>query len=490
MLLVGYESRKEQIKELLTYKDEKVDWAFRKMQKNHWLRQKIGDLEFNKKLQELRNEIYKCLLFEDENGLWTYSGLRDLFIKEFGDTCKIEYDLPDTKAIPWHKIPEDNPRYYQVEAEKAIVESNINGPVAIELATGSGKSLLARNLIKHYGLQTILMTPSVSIAHQMYDDLVLHFGKGKVGLFGGGKKEFNKLITVSIGASLTRLEPEDEAYKKLSQAKVYISDESHTNGCVTLSKVCFGIASNIPYRIFLSGTQFRNDGADLLLEGIIGPIVYKKNVQELVDGGFLAKPLFRMCWVESNVRDKNGNLYYSSDANEMTREHVFYNKELNKKVAELANKSVALMSRPVVILIEELEQFAYLIPYLNYETKFAHAGVTAANKKFVPEAYHVSNPKQLVHDFNEGKYPILVGTSCIGVGTNIKPVKTIISLKGGKSDVEINQNVGRGTRLHIGKEDFLYIDIGIKNVEMLEKHAKSRIKTLNGIYPSLSEIKL
>ncbi|MGB6976945.1 MAG: helicase-related protein, partial [Gammaproteobacteria bacterium] len=192
----------------------------------------------------------------------------------------------------------------------------------------------------------------------------------------------------------------------------------------------------------------------------------------------------------SDVRDKNNNLYYNSDANEMTRNHVFYNNELNKKVAELANKSVALMARPVIILVDELEQISYLAPYLRYEFKFCHSGITKTNQASVPVEYHKSDPKQFVQEFNDRKFPILIGTSCIGVGTDLRPVGCIINLRGGKSPVEISQNIGRGTRLAIGKEDFLYIDIAIKNVEMLEKHAKERIKIFKRIYPSISEVQL
>jgi superfamily II DNA or RNA helicase len=289
---------------------------------------------------------------------------------------------------------------------------------------------------------------------------------------------------------LTRLNPGDPAYEKLSQTKVFLADEAHLVPCQTLAKVCFGLVANAPYRYFLTGTLFRNDGLDLLLEGITGPPVYKMTVQDGVDSGFLAKPNFRMCWSNSDVKDKNGNLFESSDANEMTRNHIFYNVELNKKAAELANKSVSLMSRPVVILIDELEQLVFLKDHLRFEFKFCHGGVTKENKNLIPTEYHKSDPQQLVKDFNEGKFPILIGTSCIGIGTDIRPVKTILNLRGGKSEVEISQNIGRGTRLAIGKEDFLYIDFGIRNVPMLEKHARERMKIFKRIYPGILEVAL
>ncbi|HVT63166.1 MAG TPA: hypothetical protein VHD33_06760, partial [Legionellaceae bacterium] len=64
------------------------------------------------------------------------------------------------------------------------------------------------------------------------------------------------------------------------------------------------------------------------------------------------------------------------------------------------------------------------------------------------------------------------------------------NLRQGKSYVEISQNVGRGTRLFPGKEDFIYIDIGVKNVEILEKHARARMEIFKSIYPNLTEVQL
>lgn len=491
MRLVGYDQQKEQIKSLLTLTDKKVEYDIKRMLDNRWLAEKLGPEEFKRQLKELQLKKKRCLLFEDEVGMWTYSGLRPIFEKEFEEkSVTRNYKLPEPKLIPWDHTPQYKDRYYQTASVDAFINAAEFGPAAIEVGTGLGKSTIARNLIKELALKTIVMAPSVNIASQLYDDLLYHFGKSKVGFYGNGKHQADKLITVGIAASLTRLEPEDEEYQELSKSQIFIIDESHLSPAATLAKVCFGLVANAPYRFSMSGTQLRTDGLDLLLQAITGPIVYEMPVIDGVDQGFLAKPIFKECWINSNVKDRNGNLYYHSDVNKMTKAHAFYNEDLNKAAAEIANKSIGLMSRPVVILIDELEQFTHLLPYLRYEVKFAHGGVTKANKEDIPEKYHSSDPKALVNDFNAGKFPILVGTSCIGIGTDIKAVKTIINLRQGKSYVEISQNVGRGTRLFPGKEDFIYIDIGVKNVEILEKHARARMEIFKSIYPNLTEVQL
>jgi superfamily II DNA or RNA helicase len=221
----------------------------------------------------------------------------------------------------------------------------------------------------------------------------------------------------------------------------------------------------------------RNDGLDLVLDAITGPIVYTMNVKEGVDKGFLSQPKFRMFWTRSNVREE------SRDPNDLTRAHIYYNDELNRKIADLVNKAVSVMSRPTLILVEEIPQFQALLPYLRFEARFAHGGVTKDNKGSLPEQYHKSNPKELVAGFNSGEFPILVGTSCIATGTDIQATQAMFYLRGGKSETEVKQGVGRCTRLFAGKKDCMVFDFGIENVEVLRNHATARKEIYSDIYP-------
>ena len=90
---------------------------------------------------------------------------------------------------------------------------------------------------------------------------------------------------------------------------------------------------------------------------------------------------------------------------------------------------------------------------------------------------------ELVASFDRGEYPVLIGTSCIGMGTDIKSVSCIVDLVGLTSEIRLRQGVGRGTRLFEGKTDCVYNDYSVKNIEKLLKHSKTRKKILNGIYP-------
>jgi superfamily II DNA or RNA helicase len=468
------------------YIDKKVEFALRKFKAgSSWFIRRTGEVAYKARLAELQAARKKSLLFRDDKGFWTYGGLKAHAAEVLDDDrCERGYDIPEPRLCPWATEPDRMPRYYQEAAEEALMVASQWGAAGVEIGTGLGKTFIILRILKRLGLPAVIMSPSVNIAEQIFDELTHHFGKSKVGFFGDGKKDLKKLFTVAVGASLTKIAEGSPAWRAFAAAKVFIADESHMCPATTLTKVCFGLVANAPYRFFFSGTQVRNDGLGLLLGAITGPIVYRMTVKEGVDQGFLAKPVFRMCWTKSNVNFDDG------DANEMTRAHVYYNPELNRKAADLANKAVTLMQRPTLILVDEFEQLSYLLPHLRYEARFAHGGVSKENKDKIPSQFHDSDPKQLVKDFNAGKFPILVGTSCIATGTDIKAAAAILYMRGGKSEIEVKQSVGRGTRRIPGKEDCIFIDFGIENVEMLKRHALARKELFDEIYPSYAELRI
>jgi superfamily II DNA or RNA helicase len=142
--------------------------------------------------------------------------------------------------------------------------------------------------------------------------------------------------------------------------------------------------------------------------------------------------------------------------------------------------------RRVLILVAEVEQFKYLMKagVLELGVGFAHGGgLKKEQKEELPKQFHKSDPMQLVEDFDNGKFPVLVGTSCISIGTNLKSPSCTINLVGLTSEIQVRQGViGRGTRLFPGKIDNIINDYFITNNEKLLTHAKKRIKIYNSVY--------
>lgn len=500
--LVGYDSRRSQLQTSLRYKDQRAEYDYMRLKKNHKAVYSMGQEAYDEELDRLKGMINQCLLTTDETGaLSTLSGLAGWLSEKYGDQIEVGYEYPEPKLIPWAEKPTREMRPYQVEALDALLQAKHG---AVEIGTGLGKSFIILNLVKKLGLQTVVMAPSQSIANQLLEEFRLAFGKKYVGQFYDGKKDLNKLITVAVCNSLALVEKNSPAWKWLSGTKVFVADESHMVAADTLASICLNLLAQAPYRFFFSGTQTRADGLELLLNGVIGKVVYSMTVRQGVDQGWLARPLFRRVVVDSNMK------YRGPDPRKLTQEHLYRNPEVYAQVGRLVNQCVKTLNRPVVVLIKEVEQFGLLLPHLRHDVKFAHGGVTKDNSKKVPAAYHESDPTQLVKDFNDHKFPILVGTSCIATGTDIRVVGAIFNLQGGTSIIAHSQAVGRGTRggtknevfykdgvkkldcyyFDVDVDDDLYGDKEFRDLLLTHRHALERKKIFEGIYGPVETIDL
>ncbi len=394
---------------------------------------------------------------DDPRSYITYSGLAE-FIQQAMPGTEVEshQEYPAFEGIPWAHPPEHEQRQYQEEAKEALWAARHG---AVSLPTGSGKSRIIAEMAHDAGLQTLVMAPTRSIAGQLYRDFVNLFGKRYVGMFGNGKKEVGKKFTIAIAASLTRIDDGTPAWAFFSRTQVFFADESHMCPADTLEKVCSGLVKAAPYRFFFSATQTRTDGSEMVLKGITSQVVYTKSFEELVREKYLARPHWRMCRVASC------DPFHSDDPLRMTQRHLLYSPGVLKQASVVINGQVARGHR-VLVLIEEIGQFAKLLPYLKVgPVKFAH-GAAYSDKKMrdtLPEEYWRSDPSELVDSFDRGDFPVLVGTSCISMGTDVKSPETLVYLQGGVSAIQVPQAVGRGTRRFKFadgrmKENFLFVD--------------------------------
>jgi len=453
-----------EVKRFLTFVDRSVNYQIYKIKNN--FRWASGDPDgHTERLKQLKDQSVKTLIFKDNIGDYTYSGLIPELKQRFKWELKNEIYYPEPQSIPWEKAPEFDLRPYQKEAIEAL-KAIKHG--AVELPTGSGKSACITELIKNYGLKTLLMTPSRSITEQLYQDLCLRFGKKRVGKFSGTKKETKKLIVVATGQALTRISKESKEYEDLSQTNVFIADESHSVPAETFEAVCMGIAAKAPYRFFFSATQLRTDGSEMILKGITGPVVYKKTFKELVDEGYLAKPVFRIFRVDSNGNTNR------QDVNQETRKQLFENPNVVKLAADIADKSVQIADRKTLIIIDELVQHELLSNYLKTKHEFI-CGATPQSKR-----------SEIIKDFNEGSLMLLIGTSAISTGVDLKPASSLIYLQGGMSEIQVKQAIGRGTRIFPGKTDLWVSDFMVLNSKHMERHTKARMR----IYGTLGEVKV
>ena len=333
----------------------------------------------------------------------------------------------------------------------------------------SGKTRIIMELLKRTARKSLIVTPSSAITEQIYDELVKFFGSKYVGQYGNGKKQYKQLFTVATLQALLRLDPNSEIFDALAASEVFIGDEAHCLPPDAFQSVCTGVAAQAPDRFFLSATQLRTDGSQMVLRGITGPIVYKKEYQELVQEGYVARMFFHTFRVPSY-----GPL--SDDPGKETRTQLYCNPNVNRLAADLANKSVTLLNRPTVMIIEEFKQFLQLKNYLNVPFEFVHGGTSKDVKDVLPQEYWKCDTKGAVERFNEGKIKLLIGTSAISVGVDLRPIQCLMYLQGDSSEVKVRQAIGRGARMPPGKKDCTVIDFNVDDSQVVLSGSQERVR--------------
>lgn len=453
----------ETVKKYLTYQDKSVSFMISKLKKQF----RYSHSEYAlKKIDELKLELNKTLIWYDEDGYpYTLSGLSNMLHERFSWCLPVLNYEANGRAFPYLKQPKHKNRYYQDDAFAAMT---IARHCAIELPTAAGKSSIIRDLCKHEPVQTVVMAPSSSIADQLYNEFVQLFGVKWVGMYGGGKKHINKLITIAIAQSLVKVVPDSKEWGYLSKTQKFISDESHTCPASTFAEVCLKLFAHAPQKYFVSATQIRNDGSELVLQGITGPIVYRKSFRELVVEGYLSNPIVKIFHVSPHVGVNN------SDPKTETRNQMYYNPNVAITAANIANKMYNDGKQGLIIL-EEFRQFDLIKNFITVPYVFCHGGASADAKEYLPQEYWVSPdiPTE-VDKFNRGETRLMIGTSAIATGTDTIPVEYLINCRGGTSETQVKQTLGRGTRIGAGKKSFFYVDFCIDGSTTMERHVGVR----------------
>jgi superfamily II DNA or RNA helicase len=180
------------------------------------------------------------------------------------------------QATDWTLRDERVPFPHQAEAVETWWKHGGHGIVA--LPTGTGKTFAAILAIHKAQRPTLVVTPTIDLLHQWSDELIRAFG-GPVGLLGGGHYDYQPLTVSTYDSAYIYLE------QWAARFGLLVFDECHHLPGPSYSMIAIG--SLAPFRLGLTATPERTDGADARYSELIGPIVYRREIQEL-SGDYLA----------------------------------------------------------------------------------------------------------------------------------------------------------------------------------------------------------
>lgn len=373
--------------------------------------------------------------------------------------------LPTLKAM--NKIP----RPYQLDAMKACRNQDCG---IIRIPTGGGKTLVATLIAADIGKRTIVYVIGKDLLHQLHGFFKKVFPGIDIGIIGDGKCEIGDINVASvwtIGQAIglegsqvltesvsdeDKVEP--EKYGKIrdlvKEAKVHIIDECHVSACDTIQELNKHIN---PEHIYgMSASPWRDDGADLLIESVLGSKIVDISATQLIRDGYLVKPMIKFVRVpeyEKRLKKNYKSIY---------KTYICENKVRNDLVVSYTEKLVGLGYKPL-ILYNSVNHGKILRDLIS--KKVSCALLSGKDKMDVRE--------QAKQDIENGNVQAIIASKIFDIGVDIPALSGLIVAGSGKSSVRALQRIGRVIRPYPGKQQAAVVDF-IDQAHYVKKHSQAR----------------
>ncbi len=373
------------------------------------------------------------------------------------------------------------PYQHQLEAVQAWNDNGQAGYVV--LPTGSGKTLVAHLAIEACRREALILVPTLDLMAQWTRSLRMAFDI-QIGAVGGG--EFSPApITVMTYDSAVR-----QAENLGNRFGLIIFDECHH-----LPAPAYAQAARMfiaPFRLGLTATPERADGAEAQLAELIGPQLYRQNVSSLA-GDILAP--YRVVRIGVHLTADEEVAYIEArktflDFCQVNRvqfsrpdgwQHFLqvasrtpHGRDALR--AWMLQRNLPLMSsNKLFVLGDLLEKHAadraIIFTHLN---ELAYA----ISKRFLLPVITHNTPNQervkTLELFGTGAYPAISTSKVLNEGVDVPDANVGIVLSGSSSVREHVQRLGRILRRKEGKEASLYELIALKTHE--EQMSRNRRK--------------
>jgi len=395
------------------------------------------------------------------------------FLEKYGEDVEIIDQRGDVKLGREIKIKKYTPRKYQQEAADAAIAQ---GRGIIRVGTGGGKTLISAMITAKYNVPTMIYVVGKDLLYQFHKEMEKTLGI-KVGIIGDGHCDVKKINVCSVWTAITafnlktKISLDDEDWspevvsvdnkgkarirEAIQKSKLSIFDEAHFLATDTLQSI-FKASKNCRYLFGLSGTDWRDDGADLLLESVCGERIYNMPSSKLIEQNFLVPPNIVLLDVPQYEGDLNKN--YSS----IYSRYITKNSVRNGMVVDSARK-----------LIDKGKKVLILVRYLSHGNAIAEE-LSDLPIYFVNGEVDGKTRIAVKRDFENGELKCLIASSVFDIGINIPSLDALILAGGGKSTVRTLQRIGRVIRTCGNKKRAIVVDF-IDNAKYLDKHSAIRI---------------
>jgi superfamily II DNA or RNA helicase len=296
-----------------------------------------------------------------------------------------------------------------------------------------------------------------------------------VGILGDSEKDLGPdVLVATIQSLMSRIEAGDQlVIDWLKDCAVWVCDECHGAASDSYRNLSKALPS-CHLRFGVTATWLREDGCELVMEGVLGNVLYEYTYDQAFKDKFLTP-----------IRVWMRNIHYPM-ARRLPRKPIYtgyYSANIvenncrNLQIAMDASTLIDAGMFPLLVLVTRKEHGKKLADLLGCS--------------FVNGDDTTKKVDKILEDFMAGKFPVLVASNILNVGVNLKELRAAINAAGGDSRIDALQKPGRGLRLHPSKTHFDYIDYIDKEPNFFESHSSNRGFTYKMSFPGrVKEVKM
>ncbi len=364
-----------------------------------------------------------------------------------------------------HALVQRTPRRYQTEALAAWEHHHSQGVVV--LPTGAGKSQLALMAIDKKQRSALVVAPTLDLVRQWYSLLRASFGAhAGVGVVGGGEHDVQPLTVTTYDSAHLHMEHLGARFG------LAVFDECHhlpSESYALAARQCLA-----PFRLGLTATPERADGREQLLEELLGPVVYRREIGEL-SGQYLA----------SYETERIGVELAPDEREEYERERAVYLAFLRAQGIRVGSPAAfrefimrsarSEQGQRAMRAYRKQRELAFAAPAkLAYAAHLLHvhrqdrtivftednaSAYRISANMLIPAITHqtkVSERAEILARLNDGVYNAVVTSKVLNEGVDVPAANVAIVVSGSGSVREHVQRLGRILRMQEGKSAILY----------------------------------
>lgn len=366
-----------------------------------------------------------------------------------------------------HSVAPERPRIklrtYQEECIEAVLKHLELGQkrLGISLATGSGKTVIFSHLIERVPEPTKDATQTLILVHRrelveqaarhcqnIYPDKLIEIEMGSRHASGVADITVASVQSIMSGDRIDKFDP--------NRFKLLLVDEAHHIVATRYLDVLkhFGLDEDSQKRgssspaalVGVSATFSRHDG--LRLGAAIDQIVYHKDYLDMIEGEWLSTASFTTVQSGADL----------SKVKSLGKTGDFQTGDLSRAVNNDETNQITVQAW----LAQAKDRKATLV----FCVDLAHVtSLTAMFRRFGIDARFITSdtPKQIrserLEAFKNGEFPVMLNCGIFTEGTDIPNIDCVLLARPTKSRNLLVQMIGRGLRLHPGKEGCHVIDM-------------------------------